>query len=551
MTQVPIAIIGMSSVFPKARTLDEYWQNITQKTDCITDIPASRWNIADYFGPQNTPDKTYSKRGGFIPDVDFDPMEFGVPPNILEFVDASQLLSLVVAKEALVDAGYWNMSEEVRSKTGCILGVGGGQKLMFSLSARMQYPIWERVLRSSGMPEDQIASAVDRIKRAYIPWKEDAFPGMLGNVVAGRIANRFDLGGINCVVDAACATSLAALKMAVSELAEGQVDMMITGGVDTDNSILMYMSFSAVGALSPGEHSKPFDDSADGTMMGEGLGMVVLKRLADAERDGDRIYAVIKGIGASSDGRYKSIYAPRATGQQAALERAYESAGVDPRTVDLIEAHGTGTVAGDLAEFSALNLYFGPMNLPRQSIALGSVKSQIGHTKSAAGAAGIIKTALALHHQVLPPTLHVEQVNSKFDIDNTPFYISQQAQQWAAPENGQPRRAGVSSFGFGGTNFHVVMEEYPGGNRTAPAAPPAPASNRMTIRLNATNYLTDQRRAHFAEGLTSAAPVSNGAQNAAQDPALVEQFEKLQRAAAELDQQMRQLQTMIAANNGQ
>jgi len=327
--QNPIAIVGMASVFPKSPNLHDYWNNIMQEVDCLTDVPSSRWQWEDYYDPDpSAPDKTYCKRGGFIPEIDFNPLEFGLRPNILELTDVSQLLSLVVAREALKDAGYGQMTDEQRLQTGVILGVGGGQKLTVPLTARLQYPIWERVLRSSGIAEEDIAKITEKMKKAYIPWEESSFPGLLGNVIAGRIANRFDLGGINCVVDAACAASLAAIRMAVSELASGRTNMMITGGVDTDNSIFMYMCFSKTPAFSKSQQARPFDAQSDGMVVGEGIGMMVMKRLADAERDGDRIYAVIRGIGASSDGRYKSIYAPRPDGQALALKRAYIDADV-------------------------------------------------------------------------------------------------------------------------------------------------------------------------------------------------------------------------------
>ncbi len=455
----PIAIVGLSAIFAKAANLPEYWDNIVKKIDSITDVPLSRWNIDDYYDADPTqPDKTYCKRGGFIPDISFDPLEFGLPPNILELTDVSQLLALVVAKQALEDSGYGAASEEVRRRTGVILGIGGGQKLITPLTSRLQYPVWEKVLRSLGLREETIQAAIERMKLAYIPWEENSFPGMLGNVISGRVANRLDLGGINCVVDAACASSLSALQMAVSELTSGRVDMMLTGGVDTDNSIFMYMSFSKTPAFSRKNEIKPFDAESDGMMIGEGLGMLVLKRLPDAERDGDRIYAVIKGLGASSDGRYKSIYAPNSAGQELALRRAYESAGIVPSTVGLIEAHGTGTVAGDLCEVTTLNQFFRENNPLRQHIALGSVKSQIGHTKAAAGAASMIKVALALHHKILPPTINIQEPHPQLDIENSPFYLNTETRPWIRGEH--PRRAGVSAFGFGGTNFHVVLEEY-------------------------------------------------------------------------------------------
>ncbi len=457
----PIAIIGMASLFPKAQNLSEYWSNIVQEIDCLTEVPPSRWKWQDYYDPDPTvADKTYCKRGGFIPDIDFNPLEFGLRPNILELTDASQLLSLIVTREALKDAGYTDMSEQIRRNTGVVLGVGGGQKLMIPLIARLQYPIWEQVLRSSGIPEPDIKIITEKIKKAYIPWEENSFPGLLGNVIAGRITNRFDLGGINCVVDAACAASLAATRMAIGELVEHRADMMITGGVDTDNSIFMYMSFSKTPAFSKRQKSQPFDAEADGMIIGEGLGMLILKRLADAERDGDRIYAVIKGFGSSSDGRFKSIYAPRSDGQALALERAYQDAGFAPETVGLIEAHGTGTATGDPEEFNSLKKIFGQQNESGPHIALGSVKSQIGHTKAAAGAASLIKATLALHHKILPPTINVTKPNPKYGIEDSPFYINANTRPWLRRDKDTPRRAGVSSFGFGGTNYHIILEEY-------------------------------------------------------------------------------------------
>ncbi|MDZ8034210.1 polyketide synthase [Nostoc sp. DedSLP04] len=458
----PIAIVGMASLLPQARNLREYWQNIVNKIDCITDVPSTHWSVEDYYdpNPRTTEDKTYCKRGGFLPEVDFNPMEFGIPPSILEVTDVSQLLSLLVAKEAMEDAGYGEKREFNREMVGVILGVAMAKQLGMPLSARLEYPIWEKALKSSGLSDEDTQKIVDKIKSAYVKWDENAFPGMLANVVAGRIANRLNFGGMNCVVDAACASSFGALKMAISELVEHRSDMMLTGGVDTDNTIMAYISFSKTPAVSPSENVKPFDAKSDGMMLGEGIGMIVLKRLEDAERDNDKIYAVIKGIGTSSDGRYKSIYAPRKEGQVKALERAYEDAGFSPATVGLMEAHGTGTMAGDPTEFGSLKDFFDVHDDKKQHIALGSVKSQIGHTKAAAGAASLIKTALALHHKVLPPTINITEPNPKLNIKTSSFYLNTETRPWIRPEGEAPRRAGVSSFGFGGTNYHVVLEEY-------------------------------------------------------------------------------------------
>ncbi len=456
----PLAVIGMSSIFPQAHNLQEYWDNILNKVDAIVDIPASRWKIDEYYDPNPAaPDKTYCKRGAFVPDIQFDPAEFGLPPNILEATDVTQLLSLVVAKECLEDAGYGEGREFSRENVGVILGfVGIGSKLVIPLMARLQYPVWEKVLRSYGISAEDTQKIIGKIKLAYPNWEENTFPGSIGNVVSGRVANRFDLGGTNCVVDAACASSLAAIHMAASELIEGRAEMMITGGVDLDNSIGAYLCFSKTPAFSKSQNPSPFDKDSDGMMVGEGIGMVMLKRLADARRDHDRIYAVIKGIGTSSDGRFKSIYAPRPAGQSLAMRRAYAETGYSPATVGLIEAHGTGTMAGDPAEFQALNEVFSENNPNKQTIALGSVKSQIGHTKGAAGVASLIKVSLALYHKVIPATIHVNMPNPKLEIEKSPFYLNTEIRPWVKPAN-YARRAGVSSFGFGGTNFHVALEE--------------------------------------------------------------------------------------------
>ena len=463
LKKTPIAVVGMSAMFADAKNIEEFWTNIIQSKDSIVEVPDSRWKIEDYYDPDmNAEDKTYCKVGGFLPEIDFNPMEFGLPPNILEVTDVSQLLALVAARDAFEDAGYGQDSakftKEVKEKTGVLLGVGGGQKLITPLTARLQFPIWEKALRSSGVVEEDIPKIVDKMKKAYIGWNENSFPGMLGNVISGRITNRFDLGGINSVVDAACAASLSAIKMAVSELVEGRVDMMLTGGVDTDNSPFMYMSFSKTPAFSKSGHIRPFDDEADGMLIGEGIGMMVLKRLEDAERDGDRIYALIKGVGSSSDGRFKSVYAPRPSGQAMAMKRAYEDAGFAPSTVGLIEGHGTGTGAGDPTEFTSMQMVFGENNPNKNEIGIGSVKSQIGHTKAAAGSAGMIKAALSLYHKVLPSSINVTKPNTKFNIEDSAFYVNAETRPWFKKEH--PRRVGVSAFGFGGINVHFALEEY-------------------------------------------------------------------------------------------
>ncbi|MGJ7908311.1 beta-ketoacyl synthase N-terminal-like domain-containing protein [Actinopolyspora sp. H202] len=456
----PIAIVGLGALYPRSGDLREFWSNVVEARDCIEEVPESHWSIADYYDPDPTaPDKTYSKRGGFIPTVPFNPMEFGLPPNTLEVTDVLQLLSLVVAKQTLHDAGAADMSREHKDRTGVVLGITGANSLTQPLATRLQTPVLKEVVRSCGLDDTAAEEIADKFTKAFAPWEENSFPGMLGNVVAGRITNRFDLGGTNCTIDAACASSLAAVRMAVDELVSGRADMMVTGGCDAENTILMYLCFSKTPALSKTDHIRPFDDSSDGTLIGEGMGMLALKRLDDAERDGDRIYSVLRGIGSSSDGRFKSIYAPREDGQVTALNRAYTDAGFGPEKVGLLECHGTGTAVGDLTELTALGRLFSGGERS-QFAAVGSVKSQIGHTKAAAGAAGLIKTSLALHHKVLPPTINVETPRADADFENSPFYVSGRTRPWVLEPERERRRAGVSSFGFGGTNFHCVLEEH-------------------------------------------------------------------------------------------
>jgi acyl transferase domain-containing protein len=265
---------------------------------------------------------------------------------------------------------------------------------------------------------------------------------VLAKVISGRIANRLDLTGSNYTIDAACASSLAAVDAAVKELATGASDMVVCGGADLHNSINDFLMFSSVHALSPSGRCKTFDASADGIALGEGVAAVILKRLDDAERDGDRIYAVIKGVGGSSDGKSLGLTAPRREGQVRTLERAYGQAGISPAEVGLIEAHGTGTVVGDRTELGTLAEVFGNAGARPASCAVGSVKSQIGHTKCTAGMAGLVKVALALHRSVLPPTINVEDQDPECDLDVIPNHAREKRVE-AVLSN---------SFGFGGTN---------------------------------------------------------------------------------------------------
>ncbi|TQJ57079.1 type I polyketide synthase [Streptomyces sp. SLBN-115] len=439
-----IAVVGMACMFPQAPDLPTFWANVVGGVDAVGEVPADRWDPAVHHG-ESTP----SKWGGFLPRIPFDPLRYGIPPASLGSVEPVQLLSLEAARRALEDAGYGEGGREFdRSRTSVVFGAEAGSDLSNAATLRAVLPSYYGNV-PAGL-DDQLPQLT-----------EDSFPGMLANVISGRIANRLDLGGANYTVDAACASSLAAVDVACKELVGGTSDVVLCGGADLHNGINDYVLFSSVHALSPTGRSRAFDGSADGIALGEGVACVVLKRLADAERDGDRIYGLIKGLGSSSDGRSLGLTAPRPEGQRSALERAYRNAGVSPAEVGLLEAHGTGTVVGDRTELRILSEVFGEAGAQPGGCAIGSVKSQIGHTKCAAGLAGLIKTLLALHTGVRPPTLHVKDPNAAWDRESSPFAFHAQARPWAAPP--EERLAGVSAFGFGGTNFHVVLSAYAGG----------------------------------------------------------------------------------------
>lgn len=459
-----IAIVGMACVMPSAEDLRAYWQNILREVDAIREVTPDRWRPEDFFVPKRgTPDKVYSKWGGFIDDIAFDPARYGIPPASLASIEPVQILALHVATKALEDAGF-DRRPFPRERTATIFAVGAMNELgtiyVFRTLLAHYLP------KVDGLSNEVRERIIADLYREELPkWTEDSFPGFLANVVAGRVANRLDLRGINFTVDAACASSLAALDAGIRQLRSGDADAALVGGVDGSNGAVGFMAFAQTHALSPRGRCRPFDDSADGTTLGEGVAAVILKRLEDAERDGDKIYAVIKGIGSSSDGHNRSLTAPDPRGQVLAIERAYADAGVDPGTVTLIEAHGTGTAVGDKSEIQALKLAYGAASDNRQYCAVGSVKSMIGHTKVTAGLAALIKAALALKHRVLPPTIGVEKPNSRADFAKTPFYINSKLRPWIVGPETRPRRCGVSAFGFGGTNFHAVLEEYRGDYR--------------------------------------------------------------------------------------
>jgi acyl transferase domain-containing protein len=460
-----VAAVGMACLFPGAPDIGTYWRNILSKVSSITDPPPEAWESDVFYDPASEAnDRVYCKKGGYLgPLAFFDPLEHGVMPRTVLGGEPDQWLALRVAREALADAGYGEEIPE-RQSTGVILGKGTYLN-RGNLSVVQHGKVVDQTVEilstlhpnlSAGDLEDLRAE----FKRLLPPFNPDTVPGLVPNIIAGRIANRLDLMGPSYTVDAACASSLIALDMAVRDLLSGRLDMALVGGSHVVTPVQVLMLFCQLGALSRREEIRPFDRNADGTVLGEGIGMIVLKRTEDALRDGKRIYATVRGVGTSSDGRGVSVMAPRMEGEVLALERAYRSAGVSPRSIGLIEAHGTGTPVGDAAEVRALTRVFGERDGGHAWCGLGSVKSMIGHLMPAAGIAGVIKAALALHHRILPPTLNVEEPHPDLDLGRSPFFISSETRPWIHGSREAPRRAGVNSFGFGGVNAHVILEEH-------------------------------------------------------------------------------------------
>ncbi|MEQ9379383.1 MAG: beta-ketoacyl synthase N-terminal-like domain-containing protein, partial [Pirellulales bacterium] len=452
-----IAIIGMDCVYPGADDVTSYWNNILDRTDAVVEIPQTHWDWEVYYDKDpRARDKIISKWGGFVGDLPFNPLQYGITPASMRCIEPLQLLLLESVRRALDSAGYANRPFN-RERAAAVLGIGGGGSPMATMYGfRTCLPMFRTMV---DLP-DELDAAIERGKDMLPEWTEDSVPGFLFNVAVGRVANRFNFGGTNMAIDAACASSLAAVHACVRELESGTADFAVAMGADTVSTPFAYMAFSKTHALSARGRCSPFDAAADGIVLSEGIGVVVLKRLADAQRDGDKIYGIIKGVGSSSDGKEKGLTAPNASGQLRALRRAYAQAGFSPSKVELIEAHGTGTVVGDRTEAESLATVMSESGADLQSCALGSVKSMIGHSKCAAGIAGLIKTTQAIHRKVLPPML-VDQPNPKVGFDKTPLYLNTEARPWIH-RDGEPRRAGVSAFGFGGTNFHVVLEEYCG-----------------------------------------------------------------------------------------
>ncbi|MBO0806552.1 MAG: hypothetical protein J2P25_26165, partial [Nocardiopsaceae bacterium] len=464
----PVAIVGMAVLLPGAPTLADYWRNLVTGADSITEVPPNRWQPS-YYDPElaDHPHRLYCRRGGFVDEsAFFDPLPFGIMPGSVPDTEPDQLLALQVAADAIEDAGGVDRLGD-RDRIGVMLGRLGlagmaSMKFYARVMSQDQMARFSRELIPE-LPERQLDKIRERITERLGPYHPENVIGLMSNLAASRIANRLDLRGPSYTIDAACSSSLIAVDQAVTELTSGRLDAAIAGGVHHNHDISFWAVFNQIRALSRKQQIRPFHAEADGLLLGEGTGIVVLKRLADARRDGDRIHAVIRGTGVAGDGRSASLVSPETAGQVLAVRRAWAAAGLDPTAPDalgMLEAHGTATAVGDAAEVATMGTVFGPpvhaAGGEGHPPVIGSVKSQVGHTLAAAGVSGLIKAALAVSHGVLLPTLHCD--TPRPELADTRFRTLSEAQPW---EGEGPRRAAVNAFGFGGINAHVIVEQAP------------------------------------------------------------------------------------------
>ncbi|MGN7995396.1 SDR family NAD(P)-dependent oxidoreductase [Chitinophaga sp. 22308] len=453
-----IAIIGISGQFGAANNLDEFWDVLKSGTSLIEEVPPERWDVnALYSTNKEDKNKIYCKWGSFLKDIDkFDPRFFRITGVEAETMDPQQRLFLEHCWKALEDAAI-NPEQLNGSKCGVFVGVGPGDYVQLSMKATTE---------------------------------ASAFWGNTSSILASRIAYYLNLKGPAVAVDTACSSSLVAMDIACKSLLLGETDLIISGGVTVYTTPEFYRQSCRAGMLSPHGRCYTFDRRADGFVPGEGVGVVVMKRLKDAERDKDHIYGVIKGILTNQDGTTSGITAPSTTSQKNLETALYNRYNIDPATISYVEAHGTGTSLGDPIEFQALSAAFGQFTGKKQYCGLGSVKSNIGHTVMAAGVSGVLKVLLALKHRQLPPTINFEACNTLISLEDSPFRIQDRLTSWEAPD-GLPRRAAVSSFGFSGTNAHVVIEEYvapdTGRRFSGPVILPLSARNADRLRKLAEN----------------------------------------------------------------
>jgi len=457
-----IAIIGMSCWYPGAQTLAEFWENILAKRQQFRRMPDERLPLQQYHSSdRSTPDKTYGTETAVLDGFEFDWKGRRIPKQTFESTDIVHWLALDVALKALDDSGL-DLATLQKLQTGVVLGNTLTGEWTRTNAMRMRWPFIERVMRETAAARGMAGAGLDgylqsveeAFKSVFPSVNEDTLAGALSNTIAGRICNFLDLHGGGYTVDGACSSSLLAVINAARSLSSGDLDVVFAGGIDISLDTFELIGFAKTGALTPDE-MRVYDKRANGFIPGEGCGFVVLKRLEDAERDGDRIYAVLKGWGISSDGK-GGMTAPSIQGQASAIGKAYAMAGFGLESCDFIEGHGTGTTVGDKVEISALVEVLGD-KAPEKKIGLTSLKSIVGHTKAAAGIGAFIKATIAVNQRVQPPMAGVEEPNALFQDKARSFYPLMEGKKF--PEE-SVMRAGVSAMGFGGINTHATLESY-------------------------------------------------------------------------------------------
>ena len=513
-----IAVVGMGCVLPDAKNPEEFWHNILSQKVSIGPVERRRLDADVYYRPEaygkiDKHDKSYTNLAALVKDIGFDPGKYRIPPAVAEQMDDNQKVALIAADQALANVSLERIERE---RISVFMGntMIGEKHHEFQLRVTFQ-KVEHYLAKSRALGErfsaDERDTLVRELRSAVAehtqPITEDSAPGVLPNIIAARIASVFDFHGHAFVVDAACASSLAAVICGVQHLVSGESDAVVCGAADLLALELGHIYFSGINALSP-DGSRPFDETANGFVIGQGAAAVVLKRMCDALRDGDPILAVIAGYGQTSDGKGKAIAAPNPIWQAKTIQRAMEMANFPADTVELIEAHGTATKVGDKSEIEALKSCFRDLGAVGKGFcAVGSVKSNIGHLKSAAGIASFLKVVQALRHKTLPPTANCRKVNSKLGIEDSPFYVITNPKPWQ--EKDHPRRAGVSAFGFGGANYHIALEEFcPSEYRNTVATPRAAiavpgsaalAASQMVLFSGATRAdLLDRARGFLA-----------------------------------------------------
>ncbi|MDY0131850.1 MAG: beta-ketoacyl synthase N-terminal-like domain-containing protein [Desulforegulaceae bacterium] len=456
-----IAVIGMGCVYPDADNIEEFWENIVSRKYSIREIPDSRVDKSLYFAEdRKAPDKAYTKIAGTAENFKFYPEKFGFDKKTGNSISRSQQMLLEACSQAIENSQIKMETSENLKSAAVIIGSCLGNELSYDLNLKYYFPELEyhldQIDEFKNLSKEEKEKILVNLKTSLSKGHSFETPdSMTLNIEASRLAAWLGSQGPNYVVDAACATSFAAIDCGIKELLSNSTDLVIAGGVSSNLAPESFIGFCKMGALSA-EGSFPFDKRAGGFVLGEGAGVIILKRMKDAIRDKDRVLAVLKSVGASSDGKGKAVAAPNEKGQILAIERCFEkNKSFTPEDIDFIEAHGTSTIIGDEAEIKTISSVYGKSG----KTGISSVKSQIGHLLGGAGAAGLIKAVLAINNKVLPPLADFRGLSDKCSLDGTDLYIISEPEEWI-PKDGRPRRAGVSSYGFGGINYHGVLEEY-------------------------------------------------------------------------------------------